>query len=160
MGERLSLEAEDSAVRERLSGHDARVVDEELHGEVVSTVDHEIVVLDNIESVVRGQELVIGIHLHIGVDSLYLVLGAFHLGHTHISGEVNHLALQVAQVHHVGIYDTDGAHAGSSQIEAHGSTQSTGAHDEHLGIEDLLLTFHAHILQEDMSAVSLNLFFV
>ena len=44
MGEGLTVEAQDATVRERLTSHDAGVVDEEFHGEVVSAVDHEIVV--------------------------------------------------------------------------------------------------------------------
>ena len=47
----LSVEAQDAAMREWLACHHARIVDEELHGEVVGTVHHEVVFLDNIQRV-------------------------------------------------------------------------------------------------------------
>ena len=51
MSECLAVEAEYAAVREGLASHDAGIVDEEFHGEVVRAIDDEVVLLNNIEGV-------------------------------------------------------------------------------------------------------------
>ena len=96
MRERLSVKAQDATMRERLACHHTRIIDEELHGEVVRAVDDEVVLLDNIERVRRVEELVVGIHLYIGVDGLDFLLGTLYLWHAHVLGEVDDLSLQVA----------------------------------------------------------------
>ena len=96
MGKGLTVKAQDAAMREGLARHHTSIVDEELHGEVVRTVDNEIVLIDNVERIRRVEELVVGIHLHIGIDSLDLLFGTLHLWHAHVLGEVNHLTLEVA----------------------------------------------------------------
>ena len=146
-------------MREGLTCHHTRIVDEELHGEVVGTIDDEVVFLDDIQRVRRVEELVVGIHLHIGVDGLDLLLGTLYFWHTHVLGKVDDLSLQVAQIHHIRIHDADASDASCRQIEAHGSPQATGTHHEHACVHYLLLSLDAHILQQDMSRVSLYLFF-
>ena len=51
MGKGLSVEAQDAAMRERLASHHARIVDEELHGEVVGTIHNEVVFLNDIQRI-------------------------------------------------------------------------------------------------------------
>ena len=53
MGKRLTVEAQDTSVRERFTCHHTSIVDEELHGEVVRAVNDEVVLLNNIEGVRR-----------------------------------------------------------------------------------------------------------
>ena len=56
VGKRLTVEAQDAAVRERFARHDTRIIDEELHGEVVGTVHHEVVLPDDVERVRRVEK--------------------------------------------------------------------------------------------------------
>ena len=95
MGERLSVETQNATMREWLAGHHTRIVDEELHGEIVGAVDDEIIFLDDVECVRRVEECVMGFNFHVGVDGLDFLFGTLHLRHTHVLREMNHLSLQV-----------------------------------------------------------------
>jgi len=159
VGEGLAVESQDAAVREGLAGHDAGIVDEEFHGEIVCAVDHEVIILDDVEGIRRVEKLVKGVYLHLGINGLHLLLGALYLGHTHVFGEMDDLSLQVAQVDHVGIDHTYTPHTGGGKIHAHRRAKAAGTHDEHLGIENLLLPLKSHVLQQDVAAVTLDLFF-
>ena len=98
MGKRLAVEAQDATMREGLASHHTGIVDEELHGEIVGTIDDEVVVLDDIKCVRRVEEFVIRLHLHVRIDGLDLLLGTLHLRHAYVLREVDHLALEVAQI--------------------------------------------------------------
>ncbi len=101
----------------------------------------------------------VGCYLHIRIDGNHLLLGAFHLRGVQVLGLVNDLSLQVAEVNHIGIHDTDMSHASRSEVEGNWGTQSSSTNDEHLGIEELFLSLEAYILKVDVAAVSLYLFF-
>ena len=101
----------------------------------------------------------VGCYLHIRIDGNHLLLGAFHLRGVQVLGLVNDLSLQVAEVNHIGIHDTDMSHASRSEVEGNWRTQASGTNDEHPGIEELFLSLEAYILKEDVAAVSFYLFF-
>ena len=101
----------------------------------------------------------VGCHLHIRIDGNHLLLGAFHLRGVQVLGLVDDLALQVAEVNHIGIHDTDMSHACRSKVEGYRRAQATGTNDEYLGVEELFLSLEAYILEEDVAAVSFYLFF-
>ena len=98
-------------------------------------------------------------HLHIRIDGNHLLLGTFHLRSVQVLGLVDDLALQVTEVNHIGVHDTDMSHASRSEVEGYWGTQASGTNDEHLGIEELFLSLESYILKEDVAAVSFNLFF-
>ena len=101
----------------------------------------------------------VGCYLHIRIDGNHLLLGAFHLRGVQVLGLVDDLSLQVAEVNHIGIHDTDMSHASRSEVEGNWGPQSSSTHDEYLGIEELFLSLEAYILKEDVAAVSFYLFF-
>jgi hypothetical protein len=71
---------------------------------------------------------------------------------------VDHLTLQIADVHLVGVHQAQGSDARSGQIQRGGRAQPARADDQHLGREQLLLTIDPHVLQDDVAAVPLDLF--
>ena len=89
MGEGLSLEAQDAAMREGFASHHTGIIDEKLDGEIVGGINDEVIVADDVQCVGRIEKLSIGLHLHIGIDGLNLLLGALYLGHTQIFGEMD-----------------------------------------------------------------------
>ena len=159
VGKGLSLESQDAAMREGFAQTYAGIIDKELYREVVCSVDNEIPWLDDFLGIVRIEEVVISGHFHIRIDGNHLLLGALHLWSAQVLGLMNHLALQVAEVYHVSIHDTDMSHTCCSEVEGNWRAQATGTYDEYLGIEKFLLTFESYILKEDVAAVSLYLFF-
>ena len=70
------------------------------------------------------------------------------------AGGVDHLALQVGEIHHVEIDEADAADARGRQIQAQRRAQSAGAHQQHLGGLQLLLAFHAHFGDDQVAAVA------
>ena len=51
MGKRLPVETQDASMREGLACHHTRIVDKELHGEVICTIDDEVVFFNDIECI-------------------------------------------------------------------------------------------------------------
>ena len=158
MSECLTLKAQYASMRERFACHHTGIVDKELYREIVCTVNNEIVILDDVESIVRHQELTNGIHLDIGIDGKHLVACRLHLGMTHITGEMNHLALKIGEIYHITIHNTYCSYSSCGEIEGYGSTKSTRAHNKNLSITNFLLTFHTHVLEQYVAAVSQELF--
>ena len=144
---------------EGLASHHTRIVDEELHGEVVRAIHHEVIFPDEVKRVVSHQELAVRVHLHVGIDGVDGHLGGFHLPFVHIRRGVDNLTLQIAQIDHISIHDADGADTCRCQIHRHWSTQATSANHEHLALSYLLLTLHANVLQENVTRVAVQLFF-
>ena len=159
MGEGLTLKAQYATMAERFASHDTGIVDEELNWEIVCAIDDEVILLDDVECVVSHQQVLYGIHLHIRIDGKHLLLSREHLGNAHILSEMNYLALEVAQVNHIAVYDTYLAHASSCEVERNRSTQTACSHYEHLGILDFLLTLYTHILQENVTGIAVYFFF-
>lgn len=159
VSESLSGEAQNASVGEWFASHDTRIVDEKLDREVVSAVDNEIVFPDDVESIGRVEKLMEGVNLHVGVDSLNFLLGTVYLSHSHILGEMDNLSLEIAQVDLVGIYDAYGANAGSSKIERDGSSETASTHYQHACVHYLLLSFHTHVLEQDVARIALYLLF-
>ena len=51
MGECLTVETQYASMRERLSCHYTRIVDEEFHREIICSVNDEVIFLDDVEGV-------------------------------------------------------------------------------------------------------------
>jgi len=46
----------------------ARVVDEVARGEIIATIDDDVVPVEDIEHIVCGEAGVVGVNLHVGVE--------------------------------------------------------------------------------------------
>ena len=72
---------------------------------------------------------------------------------------MNHLPLQVGEIHDVEIHYSDSTHASGRQIHPQRSAQPACADEQHLGAFQLELAFHAHFGHDQVPAVAQNLFF-
>ena len=136
---------------EWFSSLDAGIVDEELDGKIIRTVNNKVVFLDDIESIGCLQKLSMCFYLYMRVDGIDRFLRRFNLPLVHIGSRVDDLALQVAEVNHVVIYNADGANAGRRQVHGNRGTQSACTNDEYFAFAYLLLTFHTDILQKNVA---------
>src|SRR6185369_10296842 len=82
-----------------------------------------------------------------------------NLGLADIGGEVDHLALKIGEVNVVGIGDADGANPGRCQIKRDGRSQTAGADDQDLAVEESTLSFSTYLFKDDMPRIALDLFF-
>ena len=71
---------------------------------------------------------------------------------------VDDLSLQIGKVYLIRICDADSAYARCSEIHRCRRTESARTYDEHLGIEQLLLSLCAYLLEDDMTRIALYLF--
>ena len=90
---------------------------------------------------------------HLGVDGGDPAGGRFHLGRADVGGAVQDLALQVGEIHRVGVGDAEHAHSGRRQVQGRRRSQSAGADDQDLGPPDAQLPCDADLGQQDMPAV-------
>jgi len=154
----LTLEAVDTAHTEGLALHHAGIVDEILDGEVVRSVYHEVVLLDHLPYRILSQVFFVLDHLHIGVEGSDGSLGRLYFRVSYIFGAMYDLSLQIGERHAVAIGYAQCPYSCSCEVECNGRTESTCTHDEHTGLEELLLPLRTYTLQDEVAVVSSFLF--
>ena len=154
----LPVESQNAAIHQRLAQQIAGIVDQIPGGEVVSPVDHQIILPDDVHGVFRIKPGFVQHHIDVGVVGFDVVVGRLHLGPAHIGGMVQHLALQVGQIHHIQIHDADRPHAGQRQIDGARRAQPAGADNQGAGLHQRPLPAGADIAHNDMPAIAFDLF--
>ncbi len=101
-----------------LSQHHACVIEHVAGGKIIAAVHDQIEAGKNLADVLRGESLLKWNHLYIRIERIDRLFGAFGLRHPGAIQGVNHLALKVAQIHHVHVDDPKGAHSCCGQIES------------------------------------------
>ena len=91
------------------------------------------------------------LHLDVRVERGDRLLGRVDLRHTDPLRVVNHLALEVGQVDRVVVDDPERADPGGGQIQRRRRSQPTGAEQQHLGVEQLLLTLDPDLGEQQMA---------
>src|ERR1035437_679998 len=92
--------------------------------------------------------------VHVGIDGVHLFGGGIELLATHVPGGVNHLALEVGEVHHVEIDDADAPDARGREVQAERRAQAAGAHQQDFGRFELLLALDADFRDDQVAAVA------
>jgi hypothetical protein len=75
-------------------------------------------------------------------------------------GEMHDLALQVGEIDHVVVAQGQPADATRSQVKCHRRAESTGADDERMRVEQLLLAVDFNLGQQDVAAIAQELVIV
>ena len=154
----LPLEADNACMGERLLRHHASVIDQELRREIVGAVDNKIVILDEVEDVVAGDEGMVSNDLYIGVHRFHRLFRGLHFGLAHIGRSMDNLTLQIRKVHHVGVGNSDGAYTCCGKVHGDRSPETTCTNHENLRVQKLLLALRAHLFQDDVAGIALQLF--
>ncbi len=92
-----------------------------------------------------------------GFSALDRLLGRVDLGDTDALGVVDHLALQVREIDDVVVDDPERADAGRGEIQRRRRAEATGAEQQHLGVEQLLLALEADLGEQDVARVAVAL---
>jgi hypothetical protein len=71
----LAFKLKDASVNIRFSSKERSVVDEIFRWEIIGSINDDIVPLKNLESILWSQSLLIGLHLHIGINSMNGLFG-------------------------------------------------------------------------------------
>ena len=132
----------------------AGVVDQVARGEVVGAVDHDVVVLEDVEGVLAGERDFVLDDLHVRIDVQHVLAGGVELLAADVLGAVNDLALQVGEIDDVEIDQADFADAGGGQVQAERRAQSARADQQHVGGLELQLAFHADFGHDQVARVA------
>src|SRR5438067_1984729 len=76
------------------------------------------------------------------------------LGASHILGAMNHLALEIREVHNVKIYNAQPADSRRGEIKREGRAKSAGPDTEYFGSLQLELTLHADLRHDQVPAIT------
>ena len=115
-GRHLAVEAEDGAVDVGLVREHAGVVEQVAGGEVVAAVDHQVELRDDALDVLRGEPLLEGDDLHVGIERVDPGFAADSvLGLPSESLGVDDLPLQVGEVDDVHVDDAERAHPAAAR---------------------------------------------
>src|SRR3989454_8557785 len=151
----LPLEAVDRPVHDGDAVPDGGVVHEVTRREVVGGVDdHVPAVGEDALDVLRGQALLVGDDLNVGVERLDRALGGVDLGLAQALGRMNDLPLEVGLVDDVCIDDPEPSHARGSKVEGGRRAETARADEQDLGVEQLQLPLLADLGDEEVPAVA------
>ena len=96
-------------------------------------------------------------HLDAGVDLQDRTLGRRDLVGVDVGGAVDDLALQVGGVDHVVVDQADGADPCGGEVERQRRPEPAGAHQQHLGGLEPLLSLHPDVGDDQVAAVARDL---
>src|SRR5207253_6273443 len=100
----LTFKTEDTAINVRLMQEDAGVVHKIARGEIVRSVNDDVVGFENVHHVFRGEFGPMRDHFNIRVDGRNAVLCRFNLRSSDVGGPKGHLTLEVREVRHVKVH--------------------------------------------------------
>ena len=97
-------------------------------------------------------------HVNERIDFLYGITCALSLRAPHVALAVDDLALQIRFINHVEFHDAEGSHACCCQVHQSRTAQAARTYAQHLRILQTLLTRHAHIRDDEVTAIPANFF--
>ena len=155
---RLAVKAEDAAVDVGLVHQDAGVVDQITGREVVRAVDDDVVGLEDVADVFRGESCLVKVELDVGVDGGEVLASRLELWAADVGGGVQNLPLEVGVIDDVEIDQSDSADASSGQVESQRRAQTAGTDQEDAGGLEALLAGHRDLGHDEVAAVAQDFF--
>ncbi|MNT14077.1 hypothetical protein D3C72_1490690 [compost metagenome] len=133
------------------------LIEQVADGDVVGAVEHQLVARQQgIEQRLVGQDGV-GLDPEPGVEGAQRLGRRVHLVLADAAIMVQHLALQVGELHPVEIHQGQLADSGHPQILGGGAAQATGADHQHLGLLERLLPLEVEGLEDYLAVVAQQL---
>ena len=132
----------------------AGVVDQISGGEVVGAVEDDVVVGEDVQHVALVKPRLVLNHVDVRIQGIDGQPRRFDLRHPNALRRVDHLALQVRIVDDVGVDNPERADSRSGEVKRGGRTETAGANQEDLRIEELALPLFAHLRDQEMPAVA------
>ena len=137
----------------------AGIIDEELCGKRIHAVNHHVVGRDIVHGIGRGKPIFVRFHGHVGIQEEHFFFRRLHLGPSDVGSMVKHLSLQIGPVNHVAVDQSDRSDAGRGQIQGDRRTEPPGPDHKHFRPGNFLLPLPSDLGQQDVPAVSGDLFF-
>ena len=153
----MAVEDQYASVHQWLTFQITGVVYQVSGGEVVRSVNHQIVLADDLSGVVGFQSNFVENDVGVWIVGNDIVPGRIQLGASDVAGVMKDLPLQVGDFNHVEINDPDGAHARQSQIYGRWGAQTASANNQRFCPQKVALALAPHIAHDDMPAVPIDL---
>ena len=153
----LPLEALDRSVHPRLVKQGADVVDQIAGGKIIGSIHHEVVALDQPKSIVGGEPTGIPFNPAIGIDARNPLSSGICLQLTKTTFRVNHLPLEVGELHAIIINDSDVTNTGCRQVHQQGRAESACPNTQHRCRFQPLLADHTEFRKHQMTGITSSL---
>ena len=133
------------------------LVEQVADGDVVGAVEHQLVAgQQGIEQRLVCEEGV-SLHLEPGIEGPQRQGGGVHLVHADALVGVQHLALQVGELHPIEIHQGEVTDPGHRQVLAGGAAESPGAYHQHPRLLERLLPLEVERLEHYLAVVAKEL---
>src|SRR6266478_2836680 len=113
----LTIKPENRSVNVWLLRQNTNVVGKVPGREIISPIDNEVIILDQLHRIVATEYAVVQVDLHIRVHHLDSVLSRIELLSANVARAVKDLALQIREIDNVRIYQSHSSNSGCRQIE-------------------------------------------
>ena len=153
----LTVEAKDRTPDVRLAQQHARVAEQIPGREVVGPVQDQVVVGNDRQGVGRVDPNVMPDDLHQWVDRGQRLRGGLGLQPADVLDSVDDLSLEVRHLDHVGVNHPDGSDTGGCEVQERRRPQTPCSDDQDPRVLQPPLTLHAHVRDEHVSGVALDL---
>jgi len=154
----LTFKTEDAAIDIGNAELDAGIVDQIAGGEIICPVNHNIPAFaKDGQGIFRCQRRVVFDNLNIGIQIEHSRGGAVQFGKPDRADAVNHLTLQIGEIHHIVIDQSNAPDASRRQIKRQRAAQAARANQQDAGCLEAALPFHADFGHNHMTAVAFDL---
>ena len=150
----LALPLRGGGADQRQAGDDAGVADQQPGGEIVGSVDDEVVAFEQRGLIVGGKSALDGSDGNEGIQAPHELRGKAGLGLARVAAAVDRLAVEIGEVGAVGIDDGHLADARTGQRRDHRRTDPARADHQHARGLEPLLPGPAELGQDDLAGVA------
>src|SRR5207249_2349233 len=153
----LPFEAEDAGIDVGFAQQDTSVIHQVARGEVIGSVGHHVIFLEKVERVLGTEAGLVSHDFNIRIDIGDRFGGGGKFGASHILGAMDHLPLQVGEVHYIKVHQAELAHAGGGQVQGQGRPEPSGSDAKHLRLLQLQLALYPDFRHDQVPAVAQDL---
>lgn len=153
----LALEAKDAPVNERAAGEKGGVVVKITRGEIIGTIEDDIVLRKQIAGIFWGDAVGMDGDVNERVGELEAASGGGDFGFADGSIVVEELALEVMGFDVIEVGEAQSTDAGGGEVEGRGTAEPASADDEDAGGGEALLTGEADLREQEMPVVTREL---
>src|SRR5207248_10771708 len=149
----LSLELMDRAVDVWFPFPNADVAGKVARRQIIRTIDYDVVISNQLDSVVSGQSCRVGLNCDRWVDGKQTRARRIGFLVPNVVRSMQELPMKVAEVNRVLVDNSDCSNSGGGEVERRGRSEAAGPNTQHPGFFQSALTFLAHLSKIDLPRV-------
>ena len=151
---RLTLKAMNRTIDQGFFEKKRCIVRQEARGKIVRAIDDHIVACGNRHRLIGSESHAMKINFHMGIDLAQPRSRAVEFGFSDPRLAVQDLTMEVGNIDHIGVDQTNPTDTGSSEIERRRRTQGTRTHQQHRGIFQTRLTLDPDFWDHQLTRIT------